>query len=115
MFYNDNDKKSAILAVLLSLALLVLVSCGKQMKENTLDGDAHEVAFRIYEAAGEDSSRVLEQSVDAGNSYMLGISEDEFEEKALEGALFYPSAVSMGKTLSVIVARDEACAEQLYE
>ncbi len=97
-----------------ALVLLVLVSCGKQMKENTLDGDAHEVAFRIYEAAGEDSSRVLEQSVSAENSYMFGISEEDFSEKAVEGALFYPSAVSMGKTLSVIVAKDEASAEELY-
>lgn len=114
MFYNDNDKKSAILAVTFALVLLVLVSCGKQMKQDTLNGGAHEVAFRIYDAAGEDSSRVLEQSVDVQNSYMLGIAENEFEEKAVEGALFYPSAVSMGKTLCVIVAKDEACAEQLY-
>ncbi len=113
MFYNDNDKRSAVAAALLSLVLLVFVSCGKQMKTATLDGGAHEVAFRIYEAAGEDSSRVLEQSVDAENSFMLGISEDDFREKAVEGALFYPSALSMGKTVSVIVAKDEVCAEEL--
>lgn len=114
MFYNDNDKKGAIIAVLLALVLLVLVSCGKQMRASTLNGGAHEVAFRIYESAGEDTSRVLEQQVDAENSFMLGIPENKFLETAVEGALFYPNAISMGKTLSVIVAKDEACAEELY-
>ena len=114
MFYNDNDRKGAISAVLLSLVLLVLASCGKQMRASTLDGGAHEVAFRIYESAGEDTTRVLEQQVDAENSFMLGIPENKFLETAVEGALFYPNAISMGKTLSVIVAKDEVCAEELY-
>ena len=115
LFYNDNDKKSAVAAALFSLVLLVLVSCGRQMRTATLEGGAHEIAFRIYETAGEDTSLVLEQSVDAENSFMLGIPEEDFSEKATEGALFYPSALSMGRTVSVIVAKDEACAGEICE
>lgn len=115
MFNYDYDKKCALFASILALVLLVLVSCGKQMRAEQLTGNAHDVAFRIYEEAGEDRSGVYEERVNIENSYIFGISEDDFRENVEEATVFHPSALSGGKSLCVIVAKDETAAMELYK
>lgn len=113
MFNNDYYKRYSLWAAVLALVLLVSVSCGKHMRTD-LEGSAHDVALRIYEEAGEDSANAYEESVDAENAYIFGISEEDFREKVAEAAVFHPSELSGGRTLCVIVAKDEADARELY-
>ncbi len=114
MLKNDNDKKYAVFASVLALILLTLVSCGRQMQAEKLTGGAHDVAFRIYKAAGEDSSGVYEEALNTENSYIFGIAEDDLLNDVEEASVFRPSALAGGRALCVIVAKDETAAERLY-
>ena len=113
MFNNDYYKKYSLWAAVLSLMLLVLVSCGKHMRTD-LEGSAHDVALRIYEEAGENTAMAYEEIVNAENAYIFGISEEDFREKIAEATVFHPSELSGGRTLCVIVSKDEATAKELY-
>ena len=113
MYKNDNDKKYALLAAIFAVLIFTLVSCGKHMRE--LQGDAREIAQRVYERAGIDARGMEEEEISAPDSYMLGIEEEEFRESVEKACFYRPSALSAAQSLFVVVAKSEGFAEEIFE
>ena len=112
MYRNDNNQKYALLAALFAMLLFTLVSCGKQMAK--LQGDAHDIAFRVYSRAGVDTGHMSEMKIEPADAYVLGITEGEFEDKVEDARVFRPDELSAAESLGVVVAKNEPCAEELY-
>lgn len=112
LYRNDNNQKYALLAALFAMLLFTLVSCGKQMAK--LQGDAHDIAFRVYSRAGVDTGRMSEMKIEPAEAYILGITEGDFEENVEEACVYRPDELSAAESLCVVVAKNEPCAEELY-
>ena len=112
MYRNDNDKKYALLAAIFAVLLFTLAACGKQMREL---GGAHDIAFRVYEQAGLDTRGMSEERITAAESYIIGISGEDFRENVAEAGIYRPSALSAEQSLCVVVAKSEPCAQEIFE
>lgn len=113
MYRNDNDKKYALLAAIFAMIIFTLVSCGKEMRE--LAGGSRDIAERIYERAGIDARNMEETEITATDSYMLGIDEDDFLENVEKACVYRPAVLSAERSLCVVVAKSEVCAEEIFE
>ena len=113
LYRNDNDKKYAVLAVIFAIIIFTLVACGKEMKR--LQGDEGDIAHRIYERAGIDARNMEETELSAMDSYMLGIDEEDFRENVEKACIYRPSLLSAAQSLCVVVAKNEPCAEEIFE
>ncbi len=112
MYRNDNDKKYALLALIFVMIIFTLVSCGKEMR--ALRGDAHEIAWQIYERAGIDARGMEEKELTELECYMLGIDEESFGKKVEEAKIFRPDALSSGQSLCIVVAKSDYFAEEIF-
>lgn len=113
MYRNDNDKKYALMAAIFAVLIFTLVSCGKEIKR--LQGDARDIAHRVYERAGIDVRNMEETPLSPFESYMLGIDAEDFRENVEEACVYRPSVLSATQSLCVVVAKSEPCAEDIFE
>ncbi len=111
MFKSDFEKRSACFLILCIVLLMLLASCEKKA---SLSGGAHDVAVKIYTAAGN-GKELYEENIIPDEAYTLGISPEYFSETIEEAKLFHLSEISGGKSMAVIVARDELMAGELFE
>jgi hypothetical protein len=113
LYKNDNDNKLAIIAVIFAMIIFTLVSCGKEMRE--LRGGTQDIARNIYERAGIDARNMEETPLSAMDSYMIGIDEEDFRENVEKACVYRPSLLSAEQSLCVVIAKNEDCAEEIFE
>lgn len=111
MFKNDNDKKFLIIVAVFTALLFTLASCGKKITE--LEGDAHEIAQRIYQRMGMPHTP-SESDILADEAYILGLSEKDFTENVASAKMFCENELSSKTFLCILIANNEASAESIY-
>ncbi|MGN1095897.1 MAG: hypothetical protein ACI4QR_05870 [Eubacteriales bacterium] len=112
MFYNDFEKKCIYFLFFISVLMMLLPSCGRRV---SLHGGAHEVAADIYSLSDAGNIKIYEENISPKESYTLGISEDDFYENIEEAKLFHISEISGGRSLAVVVAKNDVAAGKLFE
>ncbi len=112
MFKNDFGKKTALFLTLMLFMLLLLMSCEKR---DTLTGSAYDVARHIYDVADGEGGELFHEKINADGAYEIGLTPEEFQNTVEEARLFKRSEFSGGKSMAVIVAKDEMVAGKLFD
>ena len=97
MFKSDFEKRSACFLIICIVLITLLASCEKKA---SLSGNAHDVAVKIYTAAGN-GKELYEENIMPDEAYTLGISPEYFSEAVEEAKLFRLSEIS-GDRKSVV-------------
>lgn len=112
MFGDDFKRRLAFFLTVLSIMLMVLVSCGKRA---TLSGSAYDIAHRIYDLADEGGRKIYDEGINSDEAYEFGLSSEDFIENIDEARIFRVSEISGGRSMAVIVAKSEIAAGKLFE